>query len=322
MTEVDVEYKEMSFEENAGNNLGSDAFNVVLKDPNFSYNTCDRQGKIFAQIISETNGLGATIEAEGVEWSFFGRVQLLDYFKRTAKAKVRWFNQEFWEEGTYKDFVQIAYYEQIEEGEEIDEEKRFSPTDTTDYYGVYNENIQSQYLVSIPKGFKKDTLGQFKAYTKPSALGKIQIEKNIYNYAYGGILGNVSHLTTDDGFNYRGRGGIQVTGKGNYQTLNTNLKKAPYNYTQDIVENPDLVATDAKLVIYSAFIHFKKQLKNNIQSLDEYSIHQISALVNTGKITGSPNHPTTRLNNYCKIKKNYLKCENEEFTKDDECKNK
>ncbi len=289
-----------------------DAFNVSMQETGFEYNTCERQAKIIAQIAIETNNLTATKEGKGKTWNLTGNNELLDYFKATLKAKTRWFNQEFWSSKLYKQFCQVAYYEKIEPNESILKSQRYKPTDTVNCYGTYNGAIQSKYLVKIPVLFVKDTLGQFKKYSAPSESEKAQIEKNIFNYAYGNNLGNGDYLTTDDGFNYRGKGAIQLTGKASYIALNSKLKLSPYNESIDIVENPDAVADIPRLVVYSAFIHFKSQLQNKIEKLDNLSIEKVSALVNTGNENGVANHSNSRSNKYSALIEGQFKCKKDE----------
>ncbi len=63
-------------------------------------------------------------------------------------------------------------------------------------------------------------------------------QAGIANAIYGGEFGkkNLGNTEYGDGYNYRGRGLIQLTGKANY-------KKAGDSLGVDLVANPDLVAT-------------------------------------------------------------------------------
>jgi predicted chitinase len=66
-----------------------------------------------------------------------------------------------------------------------------------------------------------------------------------FNFIYGGnnsvgrALGN--RPGTDDGFNFRGRGGMQITGRTNYTLLGHDIGRP------DVVGNPDLVADDPRI---------------------------------------------------------------------------
>lgn len=101
--------------------------------------------------------------------------------------------------------------------------------------------------------------GNFKAVNEnlnygPVALlktfGKYFNEKNVETYArkpekianivYGNRMGNGPE-SSGDGFRYRGRGYIQLTGKVNYQAFDKFVD-------EDITKNPDLVATKYPLL--------------------------------------------------------------------------
>jgi putative chitinase len=101
--------------------------------------------------------------------------------------------------------------------------------------------------------------GNFKAVTEnlnysPVSLlkvfGKYFNEKNVEAYArkpekianlvYGNRMGNGPEAT-GEGFKYRGRGYIQLTGKVNYQSFDKVVE-------EDVTANPDLVATKYPLL--------------------------------------------------------------------------
>jgi hypothetical protein len=98
----------------ASGNAGSqyaNLFNTALQTGNF--NTCDRQAKLFAQIGHESANFNSKVEGQDatgneIEWSLD---LLLTYFKRTSGAKRHWFNQDFWDDEGYKEFITVNYYE-------------------------------------------------------------------------------------------------------------------------------------------------------------------------------------------------------------------
>ena len=61
----------------------------------------------------------------------------------------------------------------------------------------------------------------------------------ICDVAYGGRMGN-ARPPSDDGWNFRGRGLSQVTGRDGYSALNKALKENGFEI--DIVANPDLIS--------------------------------------------------------------------------------
>jgi putative chitinase len=96
----------------------------------------------------------------------------------------------------------------------------------------------------------KGLLGIFKKYFPTEALAK-QYERKpekIANRVYGGRMGNGPEAT-GEGYKYRGRGYIQLTGKDNYTAFGKSIN-------ENIAANPDLVAT--KYPLLSAAWFFNK----------------------------------------------------------------
>jgi len=85
-------------------------------------------------------------------------------------------------------------------------------------------------------GLVKTWPKHFTAQDAPSFVGD---ERKITNQAYNGRNGNIKD--TNDGWNYRGRGAIQVTGRGNYATLG---KEVGLN----LVDQPDLVISPERFL--------------------------------------------------------------------------
>ncbi|MEM8940431.1 MAG: hypothetical protein AAGC64_13920, partial [Bacteroidota bacterium] len=285
-------------------------FNTALQTT--SFNTCDRQAKLFAQIKHESDDFNATTEGKTSagqerEWSLN---KILTYFKRTSGAKRHWFNQDFWDDKEYKEFITINYYEEVnEDGTHISES-------TKDYYGVWNGQNQPQYHVEVPTGFKIDEDGSYKVYTVPSA-NKTQYRKNIFRYAYGGVLGNEdpdTNSNTEDGWKYRGKGAIQLTGKDNYDRNQNEIRKW-FKISYDLVGNPDLVSDNLTVVVYSS-VAFVMQNVLNIEDIDIMTIDEFSALVNTGDSNNSisnVNGGSERRDNYESLidNDNLFKCDEE-----------
>jgi putative chitinase len=82
----------------------------------------------------------------------------------------------------------------------------------------------------------KGLMGIFKKYFPTEALAK-QYERNpqkIASKVYGGRMGNGAEAT-GEGYKFRGRGYIQLTGKDNYTAFGKSIG-------EDIVSNPDVVS--------------------------------------------------------------------------------
>ena len=78
-------------------------------------------------------------------------------------------------------------------------------------------------------------------YDKDPATGHIRrraAEQTIGNKAYGGRNGNAD-IASGDGFLFRGRGLVQVTGRGNYDAISKQCKTLYAGKDVDFVANPD-----------------------------------------------------------------------------------
>ena len=130
-----------------------------------------------------------------------------------------------------------------------------------------NLNYGAKGLMTI---FKK----YFPEGTK-AALYERKPEK-IANLVYGGRMGNGPEAT-GDGFRFRGRGYIQLTGRDNY----TAFSKA---INEDLTANPDLVATKYPLLSAAWFFH-----KNGLHKLADGGatdavVTEVTKRVNGGTI--------------------------------------
>ena len=117
------------------------------------------------------------------------------------------------------------------------------------------------------------------------------------NIMYKGMNGNIN---PDDGWMFRGRGGIQLTGRANYQAY------ANYSGRQDIMSNPDLIGTDPYLRADSAAWHFVRS--GALKRAREGNIAAARKKTNGGDIgmTKSMNLYEIYLHGKGPLSKNYL----------------
>ena len=123
----------------------------------------------------------------------------------------------------------------------------------------------------------KGLLGIFPRYFTPAlAESYARQPQKIANRVYGGRMGNGAEAT-GDGFKFRGRGYIQLTGKDNYTAFD---KTVP----EDILANPDLVAT--KYALQSAAWFFNKNGLWTIcdKGADQGTVTAVTKRVNGGTI--------------------------------------
>jgi putative chitinase len=116
----------------------------------------------------------------------------------------------------------------------------------------------------------------FRKYFPTDALAKAYERKpaKIANRVYGNRMGNGDEAS-GEGFAFRGRGALQLTGKFNYSEF------AKYVNRPDIMDNPDLVATE--LAFESALWFFDK---NKLWGICDQGINDAAILALTKRING------------------------------------
>ena len=122
----------------------------------------------------------------------------------------------------------------------------------------------------------KGLRGIFRKYFPTDALARAYERKpaKIANRVYGNRMGNGDEAS-GDGFAFRGRGALQLTGKFNYKAF------SDYIGRPDIMDNPDLVATE--LAFESALWFFDK---NKLWGICDQGINDAAILALTKRING------------------------------------
>jgi putative chitinase len=116
----------------------------------------------------------------------------------------------------------------------------------------------------------------FKKYfpTAEKALLYERKPEKIANLVYGNRMGNGDEAS-GDGFKFRGRGALQLTGKDNYKVFSEYLKKP------EIMTNPDLVATE--YAFESAIFFFDR---NKLWDICDKGVNKDTILALTKRING------------------------------------
>lgn len=136
----------------------------------------------------------------------------------------------------------------------------------TGEYKSFSENLNYS-----AEGLKK-TFGKYFPGTLNESYAK-QPEK-IASHVYANRMGNGDE-SSGDGWKYRGRGALQLTGKNNYQEFSNYLKKP------EIMTNPDLVSTE--YAFESAMFFFDK---NKLWSIADKGVNDDTILIMTKRING------------------------------------
>lgn len=124
-----------------------------------------------------------------------------------------------------------------------------------------NLNYSKEGLLRVfPRYFTKDNVDQYAK--KP---------EKIANKVYANRMGN-SNESSGDGWKYRGRGFIQLTGFNNYKNLSDSMKI-------DYVNNPNLLLTEADALISSLWFWSTNDLNT---FADKDDIKTITKRINGG----------------------------------------
>jgi putative chitinase len=121
-------------------------------------------------------------------------------------------------------------------------------------------------LATFPKYFKQPGLAE--AYARNP--------DRIASRVYADRIGNGSE-GTGDGWKFRGRGYIQLTGKSNYSAFDGFVN-------EDIISNPDLVAKKYPLLSAAWFFH-----KNKLNTISDKGLTETVMLELTKRINGGTN---------------------------------
>ena len=124
----------------------------------------------------------------------------------------------------------------------------------------------------------KGLMGIFKKYFPTQALAE-QYQRNpqkIASKVYGGRMGNGLE-STGEGFKFRGRGYIQLTGKENYTAFGKSIN-------EDMTANPDKVATHYPLLSAAWFFSKNGLHKMSDEGSSDAIVTKITKRVNGGTI--------------------------------------
>jgi putative chitinase len=154
-----------------------------------------------------------------------------------------------------------------------------------------NFKLFSENLNYSSNGLKK-IFGKY--FTASTALLYARNPEKIANKVYGNRMGNLDE-SSGDGYKFRGRGALQLTGKDNYTAFSKYLNKP------EILTNPEAVADE--YAFESAMFFFDK---NNLWNICDGGVNDATILKLTKRINGGTNglaHRTELTNKYYNLVK-------------------
>jgi len=230
-------------------------------------NSCYRIAHLLSQVNHESGGM--TAKTEDLDYSL---IRLFEMFNTTLSAKM-FFKQSFWDSKEYLKYAVANLYEMVDtaKGEKGDYDAAS--------FATFKYNNSSTDTIRIPVSF---TLNKGKGSYKKVSLTDAEKQSNRekwVNQVYGrSDLGN-GGPETGDGYKYRGRGAIQLTGKYNYERVGkkcNDMFGTAYNW----VANPESVANDIQANIYSAIAYILVYF-NDLSLLDGTDVSAVTKKINT-----------------------------------------
>ncbi len=109
-----------------------------------------------------------------------------------------------------------------------------------------------------------------------STQGFVQNERAFGDKVYNGRMGN--RVGSDDGFNFRGRGCLQITGRECYDKIGRSVGL-------DLVNNPDLVNAPQNVLLIAGTEFVKSGC---LPDCDADNVVRVSARINVGNPSASP----------------------------------
>jgi predicted chitinase len=103
--------------------------------------------------------------------------------------------------------------------------------------------------------------------------------QRLLSYVYANRLGNGDEAS-GDGYRYRGRGLVQLTGKANYAAFTEAHNVRDSDDLRDFVAEPDLLLSELKYAIESAFYYWDARTVNALADLDD--LEGVTRAVNGG----------------------------------------
>jgi predicted chitinase len=268
-------------------------------------NTCLMHAQFLAQCQHESGNFKSKEES----YNYY-LLHMLAVFKNNTGTEA-WFQQSFWDNKTYLNYVGNNVYEQTDNdgAYDMDQPELDANYQTVNWKGSATQLIKVPYHYPVGKKYANKT----NTYKKNSTnKGKYKLKTftddeklangtRLLNDAYRGMNGNSNDANSNDGFTYKGRGIIQITGKGNYLESQNTCNKTftptvPFNWK----ENPEHVERTDDMV-YSAFGWLYNKFKNNIKELHTLDVNKISEKVNSASEGLSE-----RTSNFNKLHDNYF----------------
>ena len=268
-------------------------FNEALKKGGF--NTCKEHAHFFSQICVETSNF-SDFKTENYRYRLPAIYNVFGT-QTGNNTQSTLYNQDFWDKNNHLDYIANKHcswlYENVDTTTLKDKTNLYKGIDNVTYTSKSNGSS-----ITIPKSFSSDKQGTYLKYSMTEQKEKENGE-NLFNLVYANKNGN-GDKDSGDGWKYRGRGAIQLTGRKNYRTaFEICQNQLKLNLEWNWEDYPEKIIADNKQVIYSAIAWFIMNFKP-LTSLDQQSSYQVTKRVNT-----KMEKKDARKDNYNRLMSNY-----------------
>lgn len=261
---------------------------TLLKQAGF--NSCKAQAHFFSQSCHETNGFTkfAEFTSFSINAFFSGGI-----FSNNCNAKIL-YSQSFWDNKTYKSYFSLGPLYEVSTNssapskfippKESQKKYKWNPAKaSSDFTSCSNAVVQVGDTIKYPTAFNSATTVStnttfYEKYTLSSDQ-KEACNKKLYSLLYATFLEN-GQPETNDGYNFRGRGFVHLTGKKNYKDVADKCNET-FSTNFDFVTEYNKLTTDMNYVIYSAVAYYLQ--KNAVASLHTRNCLDVTKIVNGGK---------------------------------------
>ncbi|MGB3468167.1 MAG: hypothetical protein WBA74_22970 [Cyclobacteriaceae bacterium] len=132
-------------------------------------------------------------------------------------------------------------------------------------------------LKVFPSSFADSTTA-----TKKNVNDYIRNPEKLGNFIYAHVNGN-GNEASGDGYKYRGRGLIQITGRTYYEQF-TNFYKTEFDSNADFLANPEQVAENTDIAIISALWYFKEFVFDKTNVDEDTTVDEVTDKINAAMV--------------------------------------
>ena len=274
-----------------------DLFNFALQKGGL--NTCRSHAHFFAQVKVETDYFRQFVENSNYRlegwYNIFGTT-------RNKPYTGVFFKQTFWDNEEYLNYFHFRVYRDTK----VKNMSKRRGQNYTKYRWRHSTATAADTIV-IPTRYSVSTRVDTGTFIRVNfSPAEIDIRnRNLWSYTYGGLLGN-REPSTEDGYNYRGRGGTHLTGRTNYINA-SNKANELFDTNYDWAIDYELCTTETKSIVYSSVAYFHLVLNTTAKwnkLLDSDDVTFISH-----KINGGNNGLASRISFYNSLRTNIYSCQ-------------